>query len=442
MMQAYGGLMSVNGHPGGEPARVGTSIVAMGTGMWAALGIVAALRQREATGRAVEVTTALFETALMWISYQAMGYFGSGEVPQPQGSGTAMIVPYQAFPTADGYAMIAAASDVLFQRLCHALGAAHRAGIVHRDLKPENVFLVGGAADRGTDDVRVVDFGAAKVLGSSRLTKTGIVFGTPHYMSPEQASGAAVDHRADIYALGIMMYEMFTGRVPFEADTYMGVLTQHMFVNPVPPSQVSPAARELGALEQITLRCLEKKPDDRYADTGELVKAIDAVVEFDQGGRMSVAPRLDEGAPPRQSRVPPRFRMADELEPPTLEEMRAAVDAAPELPLSSPWKWIALAAGVIALASTVLVVTRKTGPASVASSAPRASIPSTIVTPSIPPPPPATSVAVTDTPDAAPPKPEVKRPPVAVAPPKPASAPTPTRAPAAKCDPDDPFCKR
>ena len=123
LMQAYGGLMSVNGHPGQEPARVGTSIIDMGTGMWAALGIVAALRQRDLTGRAVEVTTALFETALMWVSYHAMGYFGSGEVPQPQGSGTAMIAPYQAFPTADGYAMIAAASDALWARLVEALGA-------------------------------------------------------------------------------------------------------------------------------------------------------------------------------------------------------------------------------------------------------------------------------------------------------------------------------
>jgi len=123
LMQAYGGLMSVNGHPGQEPARVGTSIVDMGTGMWAALGIVAALRQRDATGRAVEVTTALFETALMWVSYHAMGYLASGEVPQPQGSGTAMIAPYQAFPTVDGYAMIAAGSDALFARLAAALGA-------------------------------------------------------------------------------------------------------------------------------------------------------------------------------------------------------------------------------------------------------------------------------------------------------------------------------
>ena len=77
LMQAYAGLMSVNGHPGQEPARVGTSIVDMGTGMWAALGIMAGLRQRDATGRAVEVTTALFETALMWVSYHAMGYLGS-----------------------------------------------------------------------------------------------------------------------------------------------------------------------------------------------------------------------------------------------------------------------------------------------------------------------------------------------------------------------------
>lgn len=123
LMQAYAGLMSVNGHPGQEPARVGTSIVDMGTGMWAALGIMAGLRQREATGRGVEVTTALFDTTLMWVSYHAMGYLGSGEVPQPHGSGTAMIAPYQAFPTADGYAMIGAASDALFARLAGALDA-------------------------------------------------------------------------------------------------------------------------------------------------------------------------------------------------------------------------------------------------------------------------------------------------------------------------------
>jgi crotonobetainyl-CoA:carnitine CoA-transferase CaiB-like acyl-CoA transferase len=128
MMQAYAGLMSINGHPGQEPARVGTSIVDMGTGMWAALGVVAALREREASGRAVEVMTALFDTTLMWVSYQAMGYLAAGEVPAPQGSGTAMIAPYQAFPTADGHLMIAAGSDAMFARLAQALEAPDLAG--------------------------------------------------------------------------------------------------------------------------------------------------------------------------------------------------------------------------------------------------------------------------------------------------------------------------
>ena len=123
LMQAYGGVMSVNGHPGQEPARAGVSVIDMGTGMWASLGIVAALRQRDVTGRGSEVTTALFETALMWMSYHAMAYFGTGEVPQPTGSSTAMIAPYQAFPAADGYVMIGAGSDALFVRLGQALEA-------------------------------------------------------------------------------------------------------------------------------------------------------------------------------------------------------------------------------------------------------------------------------------------------------------------------------
>ena len=124
LMQAYGGLMSMNGHPGGEPARVGTSIVDMGTGMWAVMGILGALRERDVTGRGVEVTTALFDTALMWIGHFAMGYLGSGAVPGPQGSGVAMIAPYQAFPTSDGWAMISAGSDALFVRLARVLDLA------------------------------------------------------------------------------------------------------------------------------------------------------------------------------------------------------------------------------------------------------------------------------------------------------------------------------
>jgi formyl-CoA transferase len=111
LMQAYGGLMSINGHPGQPPARVGTSIVDMGTGMWAVIGILGALGERDRTGQGAHVTTALYDTALAWVPYQIMNYLASGEVPLPQGSGTAMIAPYEAFPTADGHLMIAAASE-------------------------------------------------------------------------------------------------------------------------------------------------------------------------------------------------------------------------------------------------------------------------------------------------------------------------------------------
>jgi crotonobetainyl-CoA:carnitine CoA-transferase CaiB-like acyl-CoA transferase len=198
--------MSVNGHPGQEPARVGTSIVDMGTGMWAALGIVAALRQRDLTGRAVEVTTALFETALMWVSYHAMGYFGSGEVPQPQGSGTAMIAPYQAFPTADGYAMIAAGSDALWVRLAEALGAPalardprfadnpsrarNRAALVDalsaltRGLKTADLLERLRAAGVPSAPILTID----AVMGEAQTRASGMLVAAPHPRIPDYRS--------------------------------------------------------------------------------------------------------------------------------------------------------------------------------------------------------------------------------------------------------------
>src|SRR5256885_7975736 len=206
LMQAYGGLMSVNGHPGGEPARVGTSIVDMGTGMWAALGIVAALRQRDATGRGVEGTTTLFETALMWVSYHAMGYLGSGEVPQPQGSGTAMIAPYQAFPTADGYAMVGAGSDALFIRLAAALGVPgladearfednpsrvrHRGELVTalsrltRELKTSDLLERLRVAGVPSAPILTVD----AVLAEPQTRASGMLVGAPHPRIPDYQS--------------------------------------------------------------------------------------------------------------------------------------------------------------------------------------------------------------------------------------------------------------
>ena len=200
----------------------------------------------------------------------------------------------------------------IVRQIAEALGAAHEHSIVHRDLKPDNIHISPTGPD--TERVTIVDFGLAKVLGASRLTRAGMVFGTPHYMSPEQAMGEATDHRADVYALGIVMYEMFTGRVPFEADSYMGVLTKHMYMAPTPPSELVGTA-ELGVLEDILLRCLEKKPEHRYASLRELTHDLDlALNESANGERPSVARA-------RQRRAVPRSLLADELEPASNDEL-------------------------------------------------------------------------------------------------------------------------
>jgi crotonobetainyl-CoA:carnitine CoA-transferase CaiB-like acyl-CoA transferase len=124
LMQAYAGIISVTGQPGGPPTRVGGSVVDFGTGMWAAIAILAALRQRDATGEGAAVEASLMDTSLAWVSYHMTGYLATGRVPGPMGSSLGAIAPYRAFRTSDGHVMIAAGNDAIFGRLCGALGLA------------------------------------------------------------------------------------------------------------------------------------------------------------------------------------------------------------------------------------------------------------------------------------------------------------------------------
>jgi serine/threonine-protein kinase len=169
--------------------------------------------------------------------------------------------------------------DIAIQ-ICRALAAAHREGVVHRDLKPENVFLVRSADNR--EVVKIVDFGIAQLKDASgdsgrKLTRTGMIFGTPEYMSPEQAAGKPIDNRVDVYATGVILFEMFAGRVPFVGDTFMGVLTQHMF-EPVPSlRQVYAACVVNDDLEAVIAKALAKDPAQRYVSMTELAEDLQRV---------------------------------------------------------------------------------------------------------------------------------------------------------------------
>lgn len=121
LMQAYAGIISVTGQPGGAPARVGGSVVDFGTGMWAAIAVLAALRRRDLTGEGASLDASLLDTSLGWVSYHIMGYLATGNVPGPLGTSLGSIAPYRAFETSDGHVMIAAGNDGIFRRLCAAL---------------------------------------------------------------------------------------------------------------------------------------------------------------------------------------------------------------------------------------------------------------------------------------------------------------------------------
>ncbi|HVR18564.1 MAG TPA: protein kinase, partial [Polyangiaceae bacterium] len=169
--------------------------------------------------------------------------------------------------------------DVLRQVLA-ALGEAHDLGIVHRDLKPENVILE--PLRRGGDFVKVVDFGLAKLRADaqapSNVTSPGIVCGTPDYMAPEQGRGDAIDGRSDLYSVGVMLFQLLTGRLPYEADNPTQVVMMHLTIQVPDPRQVAPERAIPEALVAVVFRAMAKDSRDRYHDAGEFSEALRAAL--------------------------------------------------------------------------------------------------------------------------------------------------------------------
>jgi serine/threonine-protein kinase len=174
-------------------------------------------------------------------------------------------------------------------QLCKALEHAHQMGIVHRDIKPENIMICRQPADPAREVVKVIDFGTAKIFDAksgaalpsentsvrSQLTRVGALVGSPMYMSPEQGRAEPVDARADLYSVGVVLYELLCGRTPFQGETPLQIVARHVHEAPPPPSSFAPVPREL---ERIVLRCLEKSPAARPQSAVELAALLETAL--------------------------------------------------------------------------------------------------------------------------------------------------------------------
>lgn len=161
----------------------------------------------------------------------------------------------------------------VFMDICKGVGFAHSRDVIHRDLKPANILI------NENDEVKIVDFGLAAAASSadSRITRTGILVGTPTYMAPEQVRARAIDQRTDIYSLGILMYELFVGRAPYKGEDHLATLFQHVEGKAVPAHQANPKVSE--ALSAVIMKTMSVSPDARYQTAEELMKAIETLLE-------------------------------------------------------------------------------------------------------------------------------------------------------------------
>ena len=249
-------------------------------------------------------------------------------------------------------------SRKIFLQICSALAAAHAQGIVHRDLKPENIYLVEWLGHK--DFVKLLDFGIAKLTeaaeGDRKLTRTGMLFGTPEYMSPEQARGENVDHRVDVYAMGCILFQLVTGKVPFEAENFMGILSLHL-TEPPPPIDPSVLA-EIGAppeLESIIGKALAKSRAERWETIDEMANAIRALHGEDAQPVLEPrVPRVQSAAP--RTGAPVRTEWKGQVSVPTGDE------PLPQAPKSKLPLVLGGVAVVAALAIGAVIVLGKSDP--------------------------------------------------------------------------------
>jgi len=155
------------------------------------------------------------------------------------------------------------------KQVCEGLAEAHRIGVVHRDLKPSNIMI-----DR-EGNVRIMDFGIARSLKAKNITREGVMIGTPEYMSPEQVEGKKADQRSDIYSLGIIIFEMATGRAPFEGETPLSIAMKHKSEEPPDPRKIN--AQIPDDLSRLILKCMEKDNEKRYQGTKELLSELNKI---------------------------------------------------------------------------------------------------------------------------------------------------------------------
>jgi serine/threonine-protein kinase len=220
------------------------------------------------------------------------------------------------------------AINIMIQ-VCGALDEAHRAGIIHRDLKPENIFLTGQGGT--TDFPKVLDFGLAKVSekqmgrGSMMLTQQGMVFGTPEFMSPEQTQGETLDRRSDIYSLGLILYELLTGKLPFDAEKPIDIMRAHLQDPAIPLNQRLPGRHFSKDLEAVIAKALEKKRSDRYETAIDFAQALRGCLKNQLASTAARRALPSDPAPSPTRSTKPRASMVDD--PPVVPVSRGPMIA-------------------------------------------------------------------------------------------------------------------